>query len=213
VDVVRSREFLVKTIGWFARQRARRAGETADRTREANVAFAGSLLETEIAQRNARKDAQENTGRGVIVTAGLVLTLLLGLANDAGVFSRGTSVVARAALVATMLLGAGAAACAIGALWPRKYDRLGREGLDQFNDSDFLDQPSHQVTGVVVATRIGIAKTMDAQHENKARWLKWSFVLLALAFVGLLAQGVVLALDPPAPKTTVPARIVVIDRR
>ena len=59
-----------------------------------NVAFANDLLETEIAQRNSRKDAQENTARGVILSSGLVLTLLLGLAKDAGLFSPGTSGIA-----------------------------------------------------------------------------------------------------------------------
>jgi hypothetical protein len=187
-------------------------GENGVRTRETNVAFANALIETEIAQRNARKDAQENTARGVIVTAGLVLTLLLGLANDAGVFSSKASIVARIALVATVLLGAGSAACAIGTLWPRKYDRLGKEGLDAFNQNEFLDQPSHRVTGMVVATRIGIAKTMDQLHEGKAKWLKWSFALLALAFMGLIVQGAALALDPPAPKTTPPVRILIQQR-
>ena len=91
-------------------------GENGVRTRETNVAFANALIETEIAQRNARKGTRRNTARGVIVTAGLVLTLLLGLANDAGVFSSKASIVARIALVATVLLGAGSAACAIGTL-------------------------------------------------------------------------------------------------
>src|SRR3954454_22931543 len=101
--------------------------------RQTNVEFANGLLDTEIAQRNARKDAQENTARGVIVAAGLVLTLLLGLAQDAGLFAPDTSVVARIALAATVVLGALAAACAIATLWPRKYDRLGAKGLSQFN--------------------------------------------------------------------------------
>lgn len=182
-------------------------------TREANVAFANALIETEIAQRNARKDAQENAARGVIVTSGLVLTLLLGLANDAGLFSSKASIIARIALIATVLLGAGAAASAIGTLWPRRYERLGKEALNTFNQDDFLDQPTHRVTGTVVATRIGIAKTMDQLHEAKAKWLKWSFTLLALAFVGLIVQGAALAIDPPAPKTTPPARILLIQQR
>jgi hypothetical protein len=181
-------------------------GELAER--EANVAFANDLLDTEIAQRNARKDAQENTARGVIVAAGLVLTLLLGLAKDAGLFASSTSVVARVALAATMLAGGGGAACAMGTLWPRKYDRLGSGGLGRFNDPAFLDQATHEVTGTVVATRIGIAETMDTLHERKARWLKWSFRLLLVAFVGLIVQGGVLAIDPPTPaKPAAAARI------
>lgn len=108
--------------------------------REANVGFANDLLDAEIAQRNARKDAQENTARGVILSAGLVLTLLLGLAKDAGLFAPATSVVAQVALGATMVAGGAAAACAVGTLWPRAYDRLGTTGLVRFNDSAFLDQ-------------------------------------------------------------------------
>ncbi len=119
------------------------------RTREANVACASATLESEISQRNARKDAQENTARGVIVTAGLVLPCL-GLANDAAVFSHSTSLVARVAVVATVVLGAVAAAFAIGALWPRQYDRLGKAGLNRFNDPEFLDRPTDQVAGSIV---------------------------------------------------------------
>jgi len=178
--------------------------------RETNVAFANDLLDTEISQRNARKDAQENTARGVIVSSGLVLTLLLGLAKDAGLFASDTSVVARIALAATMLAGGGAAACAIGTLWPRKYDRLGSKGLGRFNDTTFLDQAGHEVTGAVVATRIGIAQTMDNLHERKACWLKWSFRLLLMAFVGLIVQGGVLAIDPPSsPMAAAPVRILI----
>lgn len=178
--------------------------------RQTNVEFANGLLDTEIAQRNARKDAQENTARGVIVTSGLLLTLLLGLAKDAGLFSADTSVIARIALAATVVLGAGAATCAIGALWPRPYDRLGSAGLGRFNETEFLDQPPHEVTGAVVATRIGIAQTLDTQHERKARWLKWSFRLLLGAFVGLIVQGAVLTLDPPGTSSpAAPTRILI----
>jgi len=56
----------------------------------------------------------------------------------------------------------------------------------------------------VVATRIGIAATMDRNHEAKARWLKWSFGLLVAALIGLIAQGGALALDPPDQKPRVP---------
>jgi hypothetical protein len=112
--------------------------------REANVAFANDLLDTEIAPRNAHKDAQENTARGVIVASGLLYTLLLGLAKDAGLFASSTSAVARVALAATILAGGGAAACAIGTLWPRKYDRLGSGGLGWFNDATFLDRATHR---------------------------------------------------------------------
>lgn len=194
------------------RSRLRPAAPEVSSSRFENVSFANALLETEIAQRNARKDAQENTARGVIVTAGLVLTLLLGLANDAGLFSSRTSLVARIALVATVVLGGSSAACAIGALWPRLYDRIGEEGLVSFNDAAFLDRPTHEVTGTVVASRIAIATTMDTQHEKKARWLKWSFRLLIGAFVGLIIQGTVLALDPPKPTPTTPTRIILNER-
>src|SRR4051794_21943013 len=191
---------------------ARRNGTSRaeDSERKANVTFANDLLDTEIAQRNSRQDAQENAARGLIVSSGLVLTLLLGLAKDAGLFAPDTSVVARIALAGTLLAGGGTAACAIGTLWPRPYDRLGAKGLGRFNDPAFLDQPAHEVTGAVVATRIGIARKMDELHEAKARWLKWAFRLLLVAFVGLIVQGVVLAVDPPAAsKPSAPVRIVI----
>lgn len=164
--------------------------------REANVAYANSLMETEIAQRNARKDSQEGTARWIVASTGLLVTLLLGLAKDEGVFSSSAPVVGRIALVATVLLGGLAVFCAIGCLWPRKYERLGK-ALAKFNDTEFLDKPEHEVMGQVVASRIAIATKMDALHEAKAKWLKMSFRFLVAAFVGLVVQGAVLAIDPP----------------
>jgi hypothetical protein len=165
--------------------------------REANVAYANALMDTEIGQRNARKDSQEGTARWIVASTGIVMTLLLGLAKDEGVFSSSASVLARVALVATVALGSLAAGCAIGCLWPRKYDRLGAKGLVSLNDTAFLDKPEHEVMGQVVATRIAIATKMDDLHEDKATWLKWSFRFLVLAFVGLVFQGAVLAINPP----------------
>ncbi len=170
--------------------------------REANVAYASALMETEIGQRNARKDSQEATARWIVASTGVVTTLLLGLAKDEGVFSSSAPVVGRVALVATVALGGLAAGCAIVCLWPRRYDRLGATGLVNLNDTDFLDRPEHEVMGRVVASRIGIVTKMDQLHENKAKWLKRSFRLLALAFVGLVVQGAVLAIDPPTSPST-----------
>ena len=181
--------------------------ELAEEQRARNVAFANSLLETEISQRNARKDAQENTARGLIVTAGVVLTLLLGLANNAGLFSSKTSIVAKVTLVVTVVLGASVAAAAMAVLWPRQYERIGEKALDRFNQDEFLDQQTHHVTGAVVATRISIAKKMDKRHEEKARWLKWAFRLLAGAFIALIVQAVVLVVDPAPLKPSATVRI------
>jgi heme A synthase len=180
--------------------------------RKANVAFANSLLEAELASRSTRKDNQENTARGLVVTAGLVLTLLLGLAKGAGLFSSDTSVVARIALIITVLLSASTAACAMGVLWPRTYERLGRDALNALNNTDFLDRPAHEVAGSVAATRISIAKTMDRHHERKAKWLKWAFRLLAGALAALVVQVVVLVIDPPRSKPSLPGRILLRER-
>lgn len=159
-------------------------------------------METEIAQRNSRKDSQENTARWIVASTGVVITLLLGLAKDEGVFTSGAPVIGRVALIATVVLGGLAAGCAIACLWPRKYERLGAAGLVNFNDTAFLDLPEHEVMGRVVASRIGIVTKMDELHEAKAKWLKRSFRLLALAFVGLAVQGAVLAIKPPASPST-----------
>jgi len=70
--------------------------------REANVAYASALMDTEIGQRNARKDSQEVTARWIVASTGIVMTLLLGLAKDEGVFSSSASGIARGALVATV---------------------------------------------------------------------------------------------------------------
>jgi hypothetical protein len=169
--------------------------------REANVSYANSLMETEIAQRNARKDSQEGTARWIVASTGLLVTLLLGLAKDEGVFNSSAPVVGRVALVATVLLGGLAVFCAVGCLWPRTYERLGK-ALAKFNDTEFLDKPEHEVMGQVVASRIAIATKMDGLHEAKAKWLKMSFRFLVAAFVGLVVQGAVLAIDPPKNPST-----------
>lgn len=166
-----------------------------------------AILEFEVSQRNGRKDAQENTARGLIVTAGLVLTLLVGLANDSGLFSAKTSIVAKIALAATVILGLGAAGTSMAVLWPRGYDRLGAKAMDALNQDEFLDRPTHEVVGSIVASRIAIAKKMDARHEEKAQWLKWSFRLLASAFVALALQAAVLLVDPPPAKPTATGRM------
>lgn len=169
--------------------------ETSQRT--ANVGFAGDLLETEIAQRNARKDAQEATARWVVLTAGALMTLLLTLAKEAGILAPSASGLVRGFFIGALAAATGAAIGAIGALWPRQYDRLGKKGLTNFNQTAFLDRPTHEVTGQVVATRIGMAKTMDENHEGKAKWLKGGFICLGIALACLLTQGVALAIDPP----------------
>lgn len=179
--------------------------------RGANVAYANSLMDTEISQRNARKDSQENTARWIVASTLVVMTLLLGLAKDEGVFSSSSPELARIALVATVVFGIATTTCALGCLWPRKYDRLGVKGLVNFNDKDFLDKAEHEVMGQVVASRIGIVRKMDEIHENKAKWLKWSFGFLVGVFVGLLLQGASLAIDPPVSGHSAPGSTLVVE--
>lgn len=166
--------------------------------REANVGFANELLATEINQRNARKDAQESTGRWIVLTVVALMTLLLTLSKEAGILNAETSWPLRVAFIATLVAAAVTVGCAGGVLWPRVYERLGGDGLDRFNKPDFLDLPTHQVTGQVVATQIGIAKKMDELHERKAKWLKRAFAGLAATLVFVVSQGVLLGVDPPA---------------
>jgi hypothetical protein len=165
--------------------------------RELNVAFTHQLLDDELDRREARKESQENQARAIIVAAGALMTLLLTLAKDAGVFSADGPVAARIALVATLVCAAGAALSAVGALWPRKYERMGHRALNRFNDQAFLDQPNHALVGQVLATRISIAKTMDDRHEAKAKWMKWALGLLLGALLGLIIAGGALAIHPP----------------
>lgn len=162
---------------------------SASEDREANVGFVSSLLETEIAQRNERKEAQETTARWIVASAGLFLTLLVGLAKDAGIFGARTTTLAEASFIAAIALGALAAGAAIGVIWPRDYERLGGLGLDKLNDGAFLDSAQHEVTGAVVATRVDIAKRMDELHKPKANWLQLSLALLVAAFLALIVLG------------------------
>jgi hypothetical protein len=183
------------------------ASELADPVgpdRSANVTFAHGLLDDELDRREARKEAQESQARAIIVAGGALMTLLLTLAKDAGVFSSDGPVVGRIALVATLVSAAGAALCAVGTIWPRRYERMGHRALVRFNDQAFLDQPNHALVGQVLATRIAIAKTMDDRHETKANWMKWALRLLLGALVGLVIAGGALAIDPPPDKSDVP---------
>jgi hypothetical protein len=162
---------------------------SASADREANVGFVSSLLETEIAQRNERKEAQETTARWIVASAGLFLTLLVGLAKDAGIFGAKTTTLAEASFIAAIALGALSAGAAIGVIWPRDYERLGAAGLDKLNDSAFLDSPQHEVTGAAVATRVAVAKRMDELHRPQANWLQLSLALLVGAFLALIVLG------------------------
>lgn len=164
--------------------------------RTANVDYASALLETEIAQRNARKDGLEANARGVIAAAGTVLTLLVGLGKDAGLFDSATPNVVRIALVVTLATGVGSILASIVAIWPRAHERLGKAALAKFNDSEFLDRPTHEVTGRINAGRLCIVDTLDRKHQAKAHAFYASLVLLSIAFCGLLVQGVALAAHP-----------------
>lgn len=175
--------------------------------RSANVTFAHELLDDELDRREGRKEAQENQARAIIVAAGALMTLLLTLAKDAGVFSSDGPLVGRLALVATLGAAAGAALCAVGTIWPRRYERMGHRALVRFNDQAFLDQPNHALVGQVLATRIAIAKTMDDRHETKARWMKWALRLLLGALFGLIVAGAALAVDPPPEKSEAPSKV------
>jgi hypothetical protein len=94
--------------------------------RPANVAFSHELLDEELDRREARKNAQEEQARGIIIASGALMTLLLTLAKDAGVFSPTGPIAARVALVATLACAAASALCAVGTLWPRRYARITR---------------------------------------------------------------------------------------
>src|SRR6185312_5808888 len=74
---------------------SRPADPSVSPQREANVVYANALMDTEIGQRNARKDSQEATARWIVASTGIVMTLLLGLAKDEGVFSSSASGLAR----------------------------------------------------------------------------------------------------------------------
>jgi hypothetical protein len=171
-------------------------------TREENVGFANDLLSTEINQRNARKDAQESTARWIVLTTVGLMTLLLTLSKEAGIINDETSWLLRLCFIATLISAAATAGFAGGTLWPRKYERLGEGGLDRFNEAPFLDLPTHEVVGQVVATQIAIAKKMDDLHEVKAEWLKRSFIALGATLAFVIAQGVVLGINPPPSHPT-----------
>lgn len=179
----------------------------SEAAREANVGFAHELLSTEIDQRNARKDAQESTGRWIVLTTVALMTLLLTLSGQAGILSSGASNALRLFFIATLVSAAATAGCAGATLWPRKYERLGGQGLDRLKEGQFLDQAGHAVRGQVVATQVEIAKKMDELHEIKAGWLKKAFLALGLTLVLVIAQGVALGVDPPAKHPGEAARI------
>lgn len=175
------------------------SGDAPSGDRERNVDFANDLLETEIAQRNERKSAQESTARWIVLTIVALMTLLLTLSRESGILDDRSTTLSRILFVANLVAAAATALCAGGTLRPRRYEKLGGEGLDRLNKSDFLDSPPHAVVGQVLATRIAIAKGMDALHELKAEWLTRAFAALAVTLALVVAQGIVLGIEPPSP--------------
>jgi hypothetical protein len=175
--------------------------------REKNVGFAEDLLRTEIDQRNARKEGQESSARWIVLTVVALMTLLLTLSKEAGILNNASSWALRGSFIATLLAAIGTVFCAGGVLVPRTYERLGGDGLGAFNKAEFLDRPSHEVKGRVVASFIEIATKMDELHEAKARWLRRSLIMLGISLVFIVAQGIALGVDPPAAHPTAPAKI------
>lgn len=181
-----------------------RQSDSALKLREANLRFAESLLEREIDQRNTRKDAQESAARWVVVTAGAIMAILVSLAKEAGILVEGASETQRVVFVITLVFGIFAAVGAIGALWPRKYDRLGKSGLKNFRNREFLSRPEDEVMGQTVSARIDIATTMDEKHEEKMNWLRGGLAALAAMLTCLIVEGALLAADPPSASETPP---------
>ena len=175
--------------------------------REKNVGFAEDLLRTEIDQRNARKDSQESSARWIVLTVVALMTLLLTLSKEAGILDDASSWALRGSFIATLFAAIATVFCAGGVLVPRTYERLGGEGLAAFNQAEFLDLPSHEVKGRVVASFVGIARKMDELHEAKARWLRRALVMLGISLVFIVAQGMALAVDPPAGHPQLAAKI------
>jgi hypothetical protein len=170
--------------------------------REKNVEFANQQLDAQIAYRDGRKDSQENAARGVVVAAGVVLTLLIGGVATAENVNT-TTCLFRVAFVAAGGLALAAGACGLFCQWPRSYERLGAEAFDRLKDPEFLDKPLHEVGGSTLAAKVEIAKTADRLHEDKAKWLGWSLGLLLAAFIGLaVLAGVVVFQDDGKPAAT-----------
>lgn len=176
--------------------------------RLANVEFGNAFLDRELDYRNHRKQEQENTARGLIAASGVLVTVLVALGRDAGIYGSGAVSLARILLVFTLGAAVGSALCGAITQWPRRYDRLGGEALDHFNKEEFLDRPEDEVRGRTLGGRITVAKTMDTRHEQKARWLQAAFLCFLLALAGLVGQGAVLALDPPHRSPSSARRIV-----
>jgi hypothetical protein len=159
----------------------RREKRRQAKRRLTNVEFGNALLDREIDYRNARKRDQENTARALVVASGALMTVLLALSGDTGVLSADSSWWTRGFLLLTLGAAVCAAACGAWAQFPRKYTRLGGEAFNQFNNPAFLDSAEDQVLGRTLGARIGIAKKLDDRHEEKAGWLKASFVLFVVA--------------------------------
>ena len=173
-----------------------------------NLRYGDDLLDSQIDQRNERKERQEGQARAVIVAATALMTIELAIGKDAGVLVKGGPAVARAFLGGSLLAGVIAVIAAVGVTWLRKYDRFGEKALKRFNDTEFLDSPTHSVIGQTVASKIGIATKLDDRHEEKAKWLKGAFVALIVSLGCLVGQGVVLGIDPPAKAS--PAKTILV---
>jgi hypothetical protein len=174
--------------------------------RQANVDFGNALLDRELDRRDVRKREQESTARAVVVTSGALMTIMLALAKDAGIYQSGTSWVARGFFLLTLAAAVAAAMCGALTQRPRTFQRLGAAAFDCFNKTTFLDQPAHSVVGTILSTKIAIAKNADLRHEEKANWLVASFASLVIALSGVLGMGLDLSIEHPdaQPSAAVP---------
>jgi predicted cobalt transporter CbtA len=92
------------------------------------VQFGDALLDSELARRDDRKRDPESTARALVVATGALMTILLSLAKDAGMYQAGMSWVACGFFILSLAAAVVAAGCAVWTQLPASVSRKLRSG-------------------------------------------------------------------------------------
>jgi hypothetical protein len=130
------------------------------------------------ASETARTDALDHKASTVATFASLVATLAW--------WALALFVAALGAVVLSVVFG-------VVALFPREHFSLGIAYLERFPTWSEIRKEAAEVRGETLRTLVeAVSREREANH-HKARWVRWSFVLLLAGLVLIATEGATLA--------------------
>ncbi len=169
--------------------------EHAPRSATAGDAYS-ELIGEQLAEERERKTSLEQRGLAVITTAGVLVSLLLGLAAVV-TSAKGFAVpdLARYLLAVALALFLGAAVTGIVTNWPRKYIEVADSDLERLTQPNLWEGPVLVGSRRAAEVRVMILRKARAINRAKARVLNWAMVLEVAAVAVVAVSVAVILLD------------------